>query len=189
MAPAGSTSTAKSLPAASSGREAAARREREIAELGLAFRHVLRAMSRIRGRDTHLAAGELSHAQYELLIELYERGELSAGELAGAARLSPATVTQMLEALTESGHVERTRSDSDRRVVTARLTPLGTARIEAKREAWKARWEQAMEGFGERDLRAATRVLRRLGDMLETGPEQGGCEPGQMAAGQGRKPL
>lgn len=185
MASAGSTK--RTVPASSE--RAAARREREIAELGLAFRHVFRAMSRIRGRESHLAAGELSHAQYELLIELYERGELSAGELAGAARLSPATVTQMLEALTESGHVERTRSDSDRRVVTARLTPLGTARIEAKREAFKARWEQAMEGLGERDLRAATQVLRRVGDMLEAGPEQGPCETGQTGAGPGRKPL
>ena len=45
----------------------------------------------MRGRDTHLAGAEISHAQFELLIELDERGELSAGELALAARISPAT--------------------------------------------------------------------------------------------------
>jgi DNA-binding MarR family transcriptional regulator len=155
------------------GADEGQRREQEIRELGLAFRHVFRALGRIRGRDTHLAPGELSHAQYELLIELYERGELSAGELAQAARLSPATVTQMLEALTESGHVERTRSDSDRRVVTARLTALGAARIEAKRDAWKSRWKAALEDFSERDLRAAREVLQRLGDMLELEPAKG----------------
>ncbi len=165
---AASRSQAKSTGAAHAGE--AERREQEIRQLGLVFRHVFRALGRIRGRDTHLAAGELSHAQYELLIELYERGELSAGELAQAARLSPATVTQMLEALTESGHVERTRSDSDRRVVMARLTALGAARIEAKRDAWKSRWEAALEGFAERDLRAAREVLQRLGDMLELEP-------------------
>jgi DNA-binding MarR family transcriptional regulator len=42
----------------------------------------------------------------KLLIELYERGELPAGELAAAARLTPATVTQMLEHLADCGHVE-----------------------------------------------------------------------------------
>jgi len=32
-----------------------------LTELGLAFRHVFRALSRLRGRDTHLASEELSH--------------------------------------------------------------------------------------------------------------------------------
>ncbi len=51
----------------------------ELTELGLQFRRVFRSLSRLRGRDTHLAGSELSHAQFELLIELDERGELSAG--------------------------------------------------------------------------------------------------------------
>src|SRR5258705_5197087 len=59
----------------------------ELTELGRAFRHVFRTLSRLRGRDTHLGGSELSHAQFELLIELDERGELPAGELAAAARL------------------------------------------------------------------------------------------------------
>ena len=69
------------------------------------------ACSRLRGRDTHLGGSELSHAQFELLIELHERGPLPAGELATAAQLTPATVTQMLDHLAASGHVERARSE------------------------------------------------------------------------------
>ncbi len=134
----------------------------------------------MRGRDTHLHGSELSHAQFELLIELHERGELSAGELACAARLAPGTVTQMLDGLAESGHVERARSERDRRIVVSRLTALGERQIEVKRAAWKASWDGALEGFGERDLRAATRVLERLAAMFEdTAPiEVGGpAEP------------
>jgi hypothetical protein len=71
------------------------RRLDELTALGSAFRHVFRTLSRLRGRDTHLGGSELSHAQFELLLELDERGELSAGELALAARLAPGTVTQM----------------------------------------------------------------------------------------------
>src|SRR6478736_6666233 len=89
----------------------------DLTQLGRAFRHVFRTLSRLRGRDTHLGGSELSHAQFELLIELDERGELPAGELAAAARLTPATVTQMLDHLAACGHVERARSDTDRRVV------------------------------------------------------------------------
>jgi DNA-binding MarR family transcriptional regulator len=141
----------------------------ELTELGLAFRRVFRSLSRLRGRDTHLGGSELSHAQFELLIELDERGELSAGELAAAARLTPATVTQMLDHLADGGHVERVRSETDRRVVVSRLTPQGRRKIEAKREAWRRRWEGALEGVDERDLRAATRVLERLGSVFEDG--------------------
>ncbi len=169
------------------------RRDAQLTALGLAFRHVFRTLSRMRGRDTHLAGSELSHAQFELLIELQERGELSAGELAAAARLAPGTVTQMLDGLAESGHVERARSDADRRVVVTRLTPLGASKVEAKREAWRARWEQALGGFGERDLRAATRVLERLGEMFDAEPPSAACEavaetPVQPAH-TGRKPA
>jgi DNA-binding MarR family transcriptional regulator len=139
-------------------------------ELGLAFRRVFRTLNRIRGRDTHLGGSQLSQAQYELLIELEERGELAAGELAAAARLSPATVTQMLDHLAACGHVERIRSQDDRRVVVSRLKPLGRRSIQARRSAWRARWDEALADVPVEDLRAATRVLERLGAMFEDAP-------------------
>ena len=147
----------------------------DLTELGRAFRHVFRTLSRLRGRDTHLGGSELSHAQFELLIELDERGELPAGDLAAAARLTPATVTQMLDHLAESGHVERVRSETDRRVVVSRLTAQGRGKIEAKRAAWQGRWQAALGDISDRDLRSAARVLRRLGEMFDT-PADGACE-------------
>jgi MarR family transcriptional regulator, organic hydroperoxide resistance regulator len=161
----------------------------ELTALGLAFRHLFRAVSRMRGRDTHLAGGELSHAQFELLIELDERGELSAGELALAARISPASVTQMLDGLADSGYVARIRSDSDRRVVLASLTALGRARVEAKREAWKERWESALAGVSSRDMKAATRVLERLGEMFDQTPSVAPCDELPEASPSGGKPA
>ena len=149
--------------------------EAQVIELGVAFRRVFRALSRLRGRDTHLGGEVLSHAQYELLIELSERGELSVGDLASAARLTPATVTQMLDHLAACGHVERARSQTDRRVVVSRLTPQGAAQIEAKRVHWHERWEQALQGLDAHELRAATRVLARLAGMFEDPPADPGC--------------
>ncbi len=144
-------------------------REQRLTELGLAFRGVFRTLNRLRGRDTHLGGSELSHAQFELLIELEERGPLNAGELAAAARLTPSTVTQMLDHLAACGHVERDRSPSDRRVVVSRLTPEGRRKIRAKRTAWRRRWEDALGDTPAEDLLAATRVLERLAEMLEDG--------------------
>ncbi len=147
----------------------------ELDELGKAFRRVFRSLNRLRGRDTHLGGSELSHAQFELLIELYERGPLPAGELAAAARLTPATVTQMLEHLANCGHVERARSEADRRIVVSRLTAQGRRQIEAKRVAWQERWQAALEGMGPTELRAATRVLERLSVAFEDVPVTGSC--------------
>ena len=153
----------------------------ELVELGKAFRRTFRSLSRLRGRDTHLGAGELSHAQCELLFELEERGELSAGELALAAQLTPATVTQMLDHLAEGGHVERARLERDRRVVVSRLTPLGRCEIEAKRAKWQSRWEQALADVDADELRAATRVLARLQAIFEDGVAE--TDSGRAAAG------
>ncbi len=162
-------------PAVSADTAAAELREAQILELGASFRRVFRGLSRLRGRDTHLAGGELSHAQFELLIELSEHGELPAGELAAAARLTPATVTQMLDHLAACGHVERVRSKTDRRVVVSRLTRKGARQIEAKRAAWKSRWQQALSGVDGNELHAATLVLARLAEMVEDAPAVDDC--------------
>lgn len=124
----------------------------------------------------------MSHAQFELLIELYERGELPAGELAAAARLTPATVTQMLEHLADCGHVERARSETDRRVVVSRLTAQGRRKIEAKRAAWQGRWQVALEGMEPAELRAATRVLECLSLVFEDAPTAESCPESSAGA-------
>ena len=165
------------------GRAAQERREQGILELGVAFRSMFRAFNRVRGRDTHLAGSDLSHAQFQLLLELHERGgAASVGELATAAELAPATVTQMLDHLAALGHVERIRSKTDRRVVVTRLTATGTARIEAKRAAWRERWQAALEGLDEQQLAAATDVLERLAAMLEQTPAEDARSPAQPAS-------
>ncbi len=145
-------------------------RAQALGDLGAAFRRVFRTLNRLRGRDTHLGGGEISHAQFELLIELDERGGLPAGELAAAARLTPATVTQMLDHLADCGHVERVRSETDRRVVVSRLTRQGRRKVQAKRKAWKERWDAALEGVDPAELSAATHVLERLAAMFEDTP-------------------
>jgi DNA-binding MarR family transcriptional regulator len=149
--------------------------ESELQDLGKAFRRVFRSLRRLRGRDTHLLGSEVSHAQMELLIELSEQGPLSAGELATAAQLTPATVTQMLDHLAACGHVERTRSDSDRRVVVTCLTGQGEAKVHAKRALWQRRWETTLAGVDAEELRVATRVLERLNAVFEDAPEMGDC--------------
>ena len=141
-------------------------REEALAQLGAAFKGALAATRRLRGRDTH-RHGELSFAQYHLLSGLAEHDELSAGELALAADLSPATVTQMLDSLAEMGLVERTRSDRDRRVVTCTLTTHGRELLTERRAQFEQRWHAALAQFSTQDLATAAAVIERLRALFD----------------------
>ena len=149
-------------------------RDSDLEELARSFKRLFRNVRRLRGRDTHLGGSDVSHAQFELLSELYERGPLPAGELAAAAQLTAATVTQMLDHLAVGGYVERTRSDADRRIVVTHLTALGRRKVQHKRKLWQARWQEALSDLDAEQLRIATRVLDRLGSMFDEAPS-GGC--------------
>ena len=140
-------------------KQRAGTREAALAELGAAFKGAMGAIRRLRGRDTH-RHGELSFAQYQLLSGLSERNELSAGELALAADLSPATVTQLLDSLAEMGLVERTRSERDRRVVTCTLTTRGRELITARRVLFEQRWQTALADFSAKEIATAAAVDR-----------------------------
>lgn len=142
-------------------------REQALLELGAAFKGLMGALRRMRGRETH-RAGELSHAQYHLLFGLAECGELSASRLAAAADVTPATVTQMLDGLVAMGLVERTRSDRDRRVVTVALTDRGRELLTQKRAAWEQRWRETLVGFSSDELASAAAVLASLRAMYDT---------------------
>jgi DNA-binding MarR family transcriptional regulator len=142
-------------------RQRARPREEALAQLGSAFKGAMAAIRRLRGRDTHRPC-ELSFAQYHLLFGLAERDELSAGELAVVADLSPATVTQMLDSLAEMGLVERTRSERDRRVVTCTLTTHGRELITERRAHFEQRWHAALAEFSTQELTTAAAVIDRL---------------------------
>jgi DNA-binding MarR family transcriptional regulator len=149
----------------------------ELEALGHAVRRLMSSMRRLRGHQLQLGAQQITYGQFELLLELSERGALPAGELAGAIGLTPATVTGMLDQLVACGYVCRTRSDSDRRVVACELTADGHSHLAAHRETKQRRWESALAGAPAADVRAATRVVEMLcghcEDSLQSAAERG----------------
>jgi len=146
-------------PAVSAEREAA------VTELGRAFRRAFRSLRSLRGRDTH-RGDEIGHAQFELLIELYANGPMHAGELAEGVSVSAATVSGMLDGLSQAELIERTRSESDRRIVVVKLTRRGRRKVEARKAVWQRRWQEALEGLDDEELRTAARVLERIHDIF-----------------------
>lgn len=142
-------------------------REEALTRLGAAFKGIMGSVRRLRGRETHRRGGELSFAQYHLLFGLAEHGELSTSRLAAAADVTPATVTQMLDGLVAMGLVERSRSNTDRRVVTVALTERGRALLVEKRATWEQRWRQTLAGFSRDELATAAAVLESLRAMYD----------------------
>lgn len=134
--------------------------------LGRSVRTLLAASRRLRGRETH-HHGPLSYAQYSLLFSLAEAVELSSSELARNADLTPATVTQMLDALESAGLVARRRAEHDRRVVLTTLTDRGNAVVAERRAQLEPLWRAALEGFGDEELRAAAAVVDRVAHFFD----------------------
>jgi DNA-binding MarR family transcriptional regulator len=134
-------------------------------EFARSFKAAMAAVRRLRGRETH-RPGELSYAQYGLLFSLAAGGALSAGELALAADVSPASATQMLDAMERAGLVARVRSGDDRRVVLTSLTERGREVVEERRLLFEPRWRAALAEFSERELVTAGAVLDRITDMF-----------------------
>lgn len=135
-------------------------------QVGRSFKTAMASMRRLRGRETH-HPGELSYAQYGLLFGLAESGKLSARELACAADLAPATVTQMLDGLAAAGLVHRVRSERDKRVVLTSLTERGEALVGERRARFEPRWRAALAEFSDEQLCVAADVLDRLAAMFD----------------------
>jgi DNA-binding MarR family transcriptional regulator len=144
------------------------RRAEALAALREEFGCLLGAERRLRGRDQHRKGdGDLSVAQVRALFALDARKAATAGEIAALARLSPASVTGMLDELEREGIVTRVRSDADRRRVLVALTEEGRTVLAKRRRRWLKRWEAAMGDVPERDLEAAADAMRRIGGLLD----------------------
>jgi DNA-binding MarR family transcriptional regulator len=136
-------------------------------EVREAFGALLGAERRLRGRDQHRKVEGLTIAQVRALFALDAHEAATAGEIAEAARLSPAAVSGMLDELERDGIVTRVRSDSDRRRVLVTLTDEGRAVLKKRRRLWLKRWEKALDDVPDRDLDAAAEVMRRIAALLD----------------------
>jgi len=73
----------------------------------------------------------LSLADYDVLVELSERGPLRIFELAGALVWEQSRLSHQLSRMRTRGLVKRRGSDDDRRGATVELTDSGRAALEA----------------------------------------------------------
>lgn len=70
---------------------------------------------------------QVSQPQVSCIVALAEYGVMPISRLAGYILVKPSTVTGIVDRLEQKGLVTRTRSASDRRIVTIELTESGQA--------------------------------------------------------------
>jgi DNA-binding MarR family transcriptional regulator len=148
--------------ATATGREAA------IEDLRKALGELLGAERRLRGRDRPGPNG-LKLSEVRALVALGREPEATAtaGQLAKAADLNPASVTALLDSLEERGIAHRRRAEHDRRCVVVSLTDEGQKVLAEATARWQQRLDEAMADLPDGDVEAASRVLRRLAGLFD----------------------
>jgi DNA-binding MarR family transcriptional regulator len=143
-----------------------------------AVNRLLGADRRLRGRDLRQGSA-LTHAHFRALFTLTDQPELTAGALARAAELNPASVTAMVDQLESRGLVARRRDDQDRRVCWISLTPDGHRQVNELRRTWHSKLRQGFADMSDKDILTAVRVIHRMADLMErvVQPEDGGEGP------------
>jgi DNA-binding MarR family transcriptional regulator len=143
------------------------RQGNRVEELRTAFNHVLGAERRLRGRD-HSRAGELTYGQLRSIAALGRGREMTAGQIAKSADLTPATVTGILDQLEAADIVQRHRSTEDRRVCNVSLTSKGWKLLERKLDAWQNLWEERLSGFTDPEIETAARIIGQVTGILDS---------------------
>lgn len=112
----------------------------------------------------------LPMAQVEVLQRLAEEPDLRVNELAQRHRLSPNTVSALIQQMVLAELVTRVTAEGDRRAVALRLTELGRTRLSGWREANQRTLTSALTQLPPKDrnvIRSALPALAALAGELE----------------------
>lgn len=137
----------------------------EAYEILRSIRRILRKVSqhsRQLSRDAGLTVPQLLCMQ--AIQELEIDGETTVGEISSRVRLSPATVSRILDRLEKAGYALRERRSKDRRKVTLLLTEDGRERLDALPVPLH---EQFLERLESRTKEDRVRLLNALEEIVE----------------------
>ncbi len=108
----------------------------------------------------------LTIPQFGILEALHHLGPLSLGELAEKLLVTGGNVTYVMDRLEEQGLVYRDRSNEDRRVIQAKLTPEGRALISRVFPGHASYVREIVSHLDAGEQEALRRLLKKLGTGL-----------------------
>jgi DNA-binding MarR family transcriptional regulator len=133
---------------------------RVLDELG----RVIRQLTRISGGPDEGPA--LTSTQRLALFELLEDGPMRLNDLARRMGTSAPTASRAVDALAESGLVERLTDPLDRRALHIELTPEGRARVDLRKARVADAFRPAADGMPAADRKQLAALLAQLADEL-----------------------
>ena len=114
---------------------------------------------------------ELTFSQWTTLVALHS-GITTAGDLAHNICHDAGSLTRLIDEMVRRGLVARTRSESDRRVVTLALTPPGRDLVEVLAPRVMNFWNGLLSGFSHSEVDMLINLLTRLVLVAEGQPRK-----------------
>ncbi|MFC0265138.1 MarR family winged helix-turn-helix transcriptional regulator [Alloscardovia macacae] len=109
--------------------------------------------------------GTLENTSIRTLTMLSERGKLTAGQIAEALGITPASVTQIIKKLEQTETVERMKSTEDSRVTLVAITAKGKALLLDRSLASQAMTDKLFENFTADEVQQLYGLLQKLDNM------------------------
>jgi DNA-binding MarR family transcriptional regulator len=132
-----------------------------VVELKTAVARLYSRFRSVRGE------GELGEAAIAVLTELDRQGPLSLGELSGLAHVTPGSMSQTVNRLTEGGLAVRGADPADRRRVLFTITRQGravVAKARTRSHQWLTDRLDTLTPAQRSTLARAAAILRQLAD-------------------------
>ena len=110
----------------------------------------------------------LYRGQPPVLFALWDQEGLTQTELCECVKISPATLTKMLQRMEKSGFIQRRPDTQDQRVTRVYLTETGRAIQNQVEDVWKTMQMDAFMNFTEEELNQMRQFLIQVRDNLLT---------------------
>ncbi|MFX1243190.1 MAG: MarR family winged helix-turn-helix transcriptional regulator [Promethearchaeota archaeon] len=110
--------------------------------------------------------GEITAAQGRVMFPLWQKDNISFQALKKKTMLSKATLSYMLDKLEDAGHIERLRSEEDKRTIYIKLTKKNKELQDRYVQVSKEMSIIFYKGFSEEAIDMLERYLRRILDNL-----------------------
>ncbi|WP_203291555.1 MarR family winged helix-turn-helix transcriptional regulator [Maricaulis parjimensis] len=134
-------------------------------EILVALRRITRAID-LQSKRLVKATG-LTAPQLVVIDTLRKRGDMSPSAIARAVSLSQATITSILDRLVQAGLVERVKSDTDKRVVMAKLTPKGVEASDNSPELLQAGFLRSFRTLQPWEQNMLIASLQRIAELMD----------------------
>lgn len=106
-------------------------------------------------------------SEFKVLATLKQAGnemdrEMKVSDISQILKVTPPTVTQILNILEKDGLVERTMDPEDRRVVKVKLTPAGIEATEIAKKAFTESFTGLIDYLGEEESEKLADLLNKV---------------------------